>query len=103
MTMWAWVLAASAACFAFKFAGNVVPGKVLTNARFAQVAGLVTVGLLAAMVLLQTFAGQRGLVIDARLAALVAAAVALMFRAPFILVVVIGAVAAAGVRLLGVG
>ncbi len=103
MSLWTWILVASVACFALKYAGNVIPSRVLTNQRFAQVAALVTVGLLAAMVTVQTFGGTRGLVVDARIASLAVAAVALMLRAPFVLVVFLGALVAAGVRLLGWG
>lgn len=100
MSLWWWVIAASAICFAFKYAGHVVPTRVLTNARFAHVAGMVTVGLLAAMVVMQTFSGDAGLTADARLVALIAAIVALLLRAPFIVVVLVGAVAAALARVL---
>lgn len=103
MNLWLWVLVASAACFALKYAGNVIPARILTNPRFAQVAALVTVGLLAAMVTVQTFGGSGGLVVDARVAALAAAAVLLVLRAPFVVVVLVGAVVAAGVRALGWG
>lgn len=103
MSTWGWILIAAAACFALKYAGSVVPDRVLTNRRFAHVAGMITVGLLAAMVAMQTFAGDDGLVLDARLAALAAAAVALLCRCPFIVVVLIGAVVAAGVRAVGIG
>lgn len=103
MNLWVWIVAATVVCFALKFAGNVVPGHVLTNPRFAQVAGMVTVGLLAAMVVVQTFDGGGRLVLDARVTALGVAAVALLLRAPFIVVVFLGAAAAAGVRALGWG
>lgn len=103
MTVWGWLVAATAICFAFKVAGQVVPAQVLRNPRFAQVAGIVTVGLLAAMVMVQSFDGGGVLVLDARLAALAVAAVALLLRAPFIAVVLLGAAAAAAVRALGWG
>ena len=98
MSMWGWVLLASAICFGFKLAGNVVPAHVLTNPRFSRVAGLVTAGLLAAMVIVQTFDGGQRIILDARVAALACAAIALVLRAPFIVVVIVGAVAAAARR-----
>ena len=61
----------------------------------------VTVGLLASLVVTNAFASGQRLVPDARIAALVAAIVALKLRAPFLLVVVIGAAAAALARLAG--
>jgi hypothetical protein len=60
------------------------------------------VALLASLVVVQTLGGPAGtLVIDARVAAVVVAVVALLLRAPFILVVALGAVVAAGLRALG--
>ena len=46
------------------------------------VAGLLPVALLAALVAVQTFAVGQTLVIDARLAGLIAAVIALLLRAP---------------------
>lgn len=95
---WAWVLAASAVCFVLKVAGNLVPHEWLENERFARVAAMVTVGLLAAMVVTQTLASGAQIVLDARVAGFAAAVLALLARAPFILVVVLGAVVTALTR-----
>ncbi len=103
MTLWFWLLAASASCYGLKVAGNLVPHQILENERFAHTAALITVSLLAAMVVVQGFAGDDGLVLDARIAALAVAAAALLARAPFIVVVALGAIAAASVRALGWG
>ena len=103
MSLWAWVLLAAAICAAIKLVGYLVPTEVLENARIAHTAAMVTCALLAALVVAQTFADGARLVIDARLAAVVVAAVALWLRAPFIVVVLLGALAAAGVRALGWG
>lgn len=96
--IWGWVLAAAALCFLLKVAGNLVPHGWLENARFAQVASMVTVGLLAAMVVTQTLAGGEHLVADARVAGFAAAVLALLTRAPFIVVVVVGALVTALAR-----
>ncbi|SHK02752.1 Branched-chain amino acid transport protein (AzlD) [Tessaracoccus bendigoensis DSM 12906] len=101
MSLWFWVLAACIASFAQKLVGYLVPAESLDSPRFAHVAGSVTVGLLAALVMTQTFASGSSLVLDARLGAVVVAAVALWLRAPFIVVVLLGAVTAAGLRALG--
>lgn len=103
MSLWGWVLAAALICAGIKLAGYLVPARVVENPRVAHTAAMVTCGLLAALVVTQTFADGAALVIDARLAAIVVAAVALWLRAPFIVVVILGAVTAAGVRLLGIG
>jgi hypothetical protein len=60
--------------------------------------------MLAALVATQTLGGPDGtLVVDARVAAVGVAVVALLLRAPFIVVVVLGAVTAAALRALGWG
>jgi hypothetical protein len=103
VTGWTAVLVACAACFALKVAGHVVPGRVLEGHHAQRLAGLVTVALLAALVGVQTFAAGGGLAVDARLAALAVAAAALCARAPFVVVVVLAAGVAAGLRAVGVG
>ena len=100
--LWGAVLLASLTCLALKVAGHALPEHWLAEPRVARVAGLVTVALLAALVAVQTATTGSALVLDARLAALAVAAVALALRAPFVLVVVLAAVTAAGLRLLGV-
>ncbi|GAB3848538.1 AzlD domain-containing protein [Nesterenkonia populi] len=101
MSMWTWVLLACAAAFALKLLGYSVPATWLAHPLVGRISGLLTIGLLAALVALNTVSYEDGFVFDARLGALAAAAVALMLRAPFIVVVLIGALSAAGLRLLG--
>jgi hypothetical protein len=96
-TIWVTVLAGSAVCLALKLAGHVVPGTWAAHPRVARTAALVTVALVA----VQTVASGRELVIDARLPALAVAAVALVLRAPFIVVVVLAALTAALLRAAG--
>lgn len=103
MSMWFWVLAAGFACLAQKLVGYVVPSKALENPRVSYTAGGITVGLLAALVVTQTFADGSTLVLDARVAAVVVAALALWAKAPFIVVVALGALTAALLRLAGWG
>ena len=101
MSLWFWVLGACALAYALKLVGYLVPDRVLDDPRVGRMAGTVTVGLLAALVVMNAFGSGRELVLDARLGALLVAGTALMLRAPFLLVVVLGAVAAAVLRLLG--
>lgn len=101
MSLWGWILLACAISIATKFLGFLVPAKLLDNPRMLRVAGSVTIGLLAALTAVNTFASGQALVVDARVAALAAAAVALWLRAPFLVVVVVGALAAGLARLLG--
>ena len=63
---------------------------------------MLPVALLAALVAVQTFTTTGGtFVVDARAGALAVALVALALRAPFLLVVVLAAATAAGLRALG--
>ena len=81
MSLWTAVLLASAAAFATKYAGHVVPGHWLEGPRISRVMALMPVALLAALDAVQTVAGPGGRpVVDSRLAALVVAAVALRVR-----------------------
>ena len=98
---WIALLAASAVVFALKLAGHLVPKHWLGEPRVARTAALVTVALLAALVAVQTATRGSDLVLDARLPALVVAAIALALRAPFIVVVLLAAVTAAVLRALG--
>lgn len=101
MSMWLWILIAAAVAYMTKLLGYLVPAKVLANPRMSRVAGTLTIGLLASLTVVNAAAAGSSVVLDARLGALVAAAIALWFKAPFLVVVVAGAAAAAGLRLLG--
>lgn len=96
-----WVLAACAVAYATKLVGYLVPQRWLERPIVHETSASVTVGLLAALVAVNTVASGRHLVLDARLAALVVAAIALRFRAPYLVVVFLGAAAAAAARALG--
>lgn len=101
MSLWFWIVVACVVAYLTKLLGYLVPRKLLANPRFARVAGTLTIGLLAALTVVNTVATGQSLVVDSRIGALVAAAVALWLRAPFLVVVIVGAAAAAGLRLLG--
>lgn len=98
MSLWLAILAGAAAAYLTKLSGYAVPARWLANPRMARVAGAITVALLAALTVMNTFAAGTALVLDARLAALAAAALALWLRLPFLLVVLLGAAAAGLVR-----
>lgn len=103
MTSWTAVLAACAVCFGAKVVGYLAPHGWLERPQVARVAASVTVALLAALVAVQTWASGRSLVVDARTVALAVAAVALWRRLPFVVVVVLAAAVAAGLRAAGWG
>ena len=101
MTLWMWLLLSCLLAYAWKLLGYLVPASVLRDPRMSRIAGTMTIGLLASLTIVNTVASGQTLVLDARLGALAAAGVALMLRAPFLVVVLAGAGAAAGLRLLG--
>jgi len=97
---WAGVLVASVACYGLKLAGLSLPQRWLTDARVQRIVPLIPIALLAALVGTQTFSTGRHLVLDVRAAALAVAIVAVLLRAPFLLVVATAAATAALLRLL---
>ncbi|MHA6513662.1 AzlD domain-containing protein [Tessaracoccus sp. Z1128] len=101
MTLWLWILAACAIAYATKLIGYLVPERWLENPWVSTLSHGVTVGLLASLVALNTFVSGTAITLDARIVALAAAAVALVFKAPYLLVVIVGAAAAALARLGG--
>ena len=86
--------------YALKAAGPLLIGRRLPP-WMGTLATLAPAALLAALVATSAFAAGDRLVLDARLAGLVTAAVALRLRAPFVLMVVLAAAATALVRTLG--
>lgn len=102
--IWTAVLLAGLGCYLLKLAGLSVPAAWLERPLLQRVADLLPVALLAALVAVQVFAGDaRELVVDARLAGLGVAVVALLLRAPFLVVVLAAATTAALLRLAGLG
>ncbi|MGZ5417774.1 MAG: AzlD domain-containing protein [Nocardioides sp.] len=97
---WLAILVAAAGCYLLKLGGLSVPSAVLEHPVVERVADLLPVALLAALIAVQVFADGQALVVDARLVGLAVAVVALVLRAPFIVVVLAAALAAALVRML---
>jgi hypothetical protein len=97
--MWLAVLVGSAGCYALKLAGLSMPRRVLGNPRVLRISAMVPIALLAALVALQTFTTGTRMVIDARAVGVAVALVAVLLRAPFLLVVVIAVVTTALLRL----
>lgn len=98
--MWSAIAVTALGCYLLKLAGLSVPGSVLEHPLVHRIADLMPVALLAALVAVQGFAEGPSLALDARVAGLGAAVVALLLRAPFIVVVLVAAVTAALLRLL---
>lgn len=97
---WTAVLLLAAGAYALKLAGWLVPARLFDHPQVRRAAALVPVALLAALVVVQAFSDGRSLTLDARAAGLLAAAVALALRAPFLVLVVVAAATAALVRAL---
>lgn len=100
MTAWVVVAVVGVATMAIKAAGPVLLGGRPLPPRALAVVRLLAPALLAALVVTQTLTLGERLVIDARLLGVAVAAIALLFRAPLLLVVILAAASTALVRLL---
>lgn len=98
MTLWVAVAAACALAYALKLAGYLVPHRLLEVPWVARVTPLLPVALLSSLVVTQAFVGDRSLVLDARAAGVAVAVVALLLRAPFLVVIALAAATAALLR-----
>ncbi|AYC38073.1 AzlD domain-containing protein [Streptomyces griseorubiginosus] len=101
MSTWIAIGVTALGCYVVKLLGLLVPAGVLDRPLVKRLAALVPVALLAALTAQQTFADGRMPVLDARAAGLASAALALLLRAPFLVVVATAVVVTAGVRALG--
>jgi branched-subunit amino acid transport protein len=101
--IWIAVLVTAGGCYAFKLAGLTVPQRVLASPRVRRFAELVPVALLAALSAVQAVTSGQAFDLDpARLAGMGAAVVALLLRAPFLVVIVAAAGTAAALRAAGI-
>jgi hypothetical protein len=96
---WTALLIASGACYLLKVSGLSVPARVLANPKVQLMAAALPVALLSALIALQTWTSGKSLVVDARTGGVAVAAVAVLLRAPFIVVVALAALTAALFRL----
>lgn len=95
---WVVVAAVGMATFALKAAGPVLLGGRPLPQRLGSVVSLLAPAVLAALVVTQAIADGRDIVLDERLLGVAAAGVAVWFRAPLLLVLVIAAATTALVR-----
>ena len=98
--VWIAVVLVGAATVALKAAGPVLLGGRELPARVRVLVGLLAPALLAALVVTNTVASGRHLVVDARLAGVAAAAVSLRLRAPILVAVAVAAAVTAAIRAL---
>ena len=87
--------------FAIKGAGPVAVGGRELSAPAVGVISLLAPAVLAALIVVGSFADGRDLTLDARAAGLAAGAVTIVLRVPLVLVVVAAAGSAAAARALG--
>jgi branched-subunit amino acid transport protein len=99
VTLWSAILLSSALVYSWKFFGYLVPERFVSNPKIKELAALLTVALLAALVGIQTFTSSEGITLDARVPALIVAGVFFYFRLPFVVVVIVAAAIAALLRL----
>ena len=97
-TVWLCVIVVGMATIAIKAGGPVLAGGRELPQGAARVVDLLAPALLAALVATQAFARDEALVLDERAAGLFAAGVAILLRAPLLVVVLIAATTAAGLR-----
>jgi len=98
---WLVVGIVGAGTIALKSAGPLLLGGRELPLRVMGVLALLAPSLLAALIVTNTLGGDRAIELDARAAGLAAACVALLLRAPLLVVVAVAAAVAAGVRALG--
>ncbi|MFF2812920.1 AzlD domain-containing protein [Streptomyces sp. NPDC058000] len=101
MTLWIAIGATAVGCYLVKFLGLSAPAGVLERPLVKRLAALLPVALLAALTAQHTFSDGQHLMLDAKAAGVAAAVVALLLRAPFLLIVAVAVAVTAGVRALG--
>ncbi|MDA0162811.1 AzlD domain-containing protein [Solirubrobacter ginsenosidimutans] len=99
--VWLTIAVLAVGTVATKVVGPLVLGTRPPNERMLSMTGLVAPALLAALVVYETLGAHgQGITIDARAAGLGAALLAILARAPMLVVVLVAAAVTAGVRAL---
>ena len=96
---WVVVAVVGVATMLFKAAGPVLLGRRRLPPRLASLVDVLAPAMLAALVVTQAFGGDEELVFDERLVGVAAGAIAVVLRAPLVVVMAVAAAAAALVRL----
>jgi len=97
---WVGIFGVSLVAYLTKLAGIAIPQQILERPYFAKLALLLPTALLAALTAVQVFGAANQVVIDARAIGLLAGIIAYKLRAPFIVIVIAAASAAAVIRFL---
>ncbi len=93
--LWIAVIGSSLICFILKLLGYSLPESFLNNPRLQRINLLIPVVLLSALVASQTLTKDSAVVIDHRVAGVLVAALALKFRAPFPIMMLLAALVSA--------
>jgi uncharacterized membrane protein len=96
--LWLVILIVSLVSAVIKASGPLLARRRTLSKRALDVVALLPAALLTAFVLIDTVSTGQHLVVDARLGGLAAAAVALLCRAPVLVVVLVAALATAALR-----
>jgi len=94
---WVATIGTSVIAFLLKYSGHSVPERWLSHPQIQKINALIPIALLSALVAVQSFSEKSQLMIDQRLVGLVVAIIALLFKAPFPIVVLSAAVSSAAV------
>ena len=97
---WAAIAVLALGTYALKASGLFAGARDLPP-RAAAVLALLPAALLAGLAAVQSVQSADGLVVDARLAGVAAAGVAIYLRAPFVVIVAVAMIVAAGLRAVG--
>lgn len=98
MTLWMAVIFGSVLVYSWKYLGFLIPERFVSSPRFRELAGYLTVALLAALVGIQSFAKGETIVVDERLPAVIVAGILFYLRVPFVVVIFLAALVAALLR-----
>ncbi len=98
---WAVVLSLAVGAFAFKAGGFFLLGGRSLPPALERCLALIPAAVIAALVVKDTFSTGQHLVLDARAVGVAVAVVAVVARAPFVVVVVLASTVTALVRALG--
>ena len=98
--VWLVVLVVGAATVLLKAAGPVVLGGRALPPRLTEVVELLAPALFAALIVTQTVGGDRAIELDERLVGVAAGGVAVVLKAPLLLVIAVAALATAAARAL---
>ena len=98
---WTAVIVLCAACYGLKAVGFALAGRMRSAAPGTGPLDLLVVPVLAALIVVQTIGGSKEIVLDARLPAVLVAAVLVWRKAPIIVIVLAAGATAALLRLAG--